>query len=146
MKKTALLYLTIAAVSLTACKNSEDGTASSTRPKQFPKPGTVVAAAEMPITGDPLNKFIFSVKVIADSNTNSGEYDVDADYGPNFAEWHFTMPKGGAFLVPIIRKGDAPYTYIVGFRLPDDTTFYDYFEVSSGHGATKMQYLKAYTF
>ena len=101
---------------------------------------------EMPITDDPLNKFIFSIKVIADSNIKAGVYDVDVDYGPNFAEGTFTMPKGGEDLKPVIRKGAAPYTYIIGFKVAGDTTFYDYFEVSSSRTNTKMQYIRAYTF
>jgi len=145
MKKTVLLFVAIAAISQVACNSSNDEKTTGNN-KQFPKPGTVVAAAEMPVTDDPLNKFTFSVKVIADTNVRSGEYDVDADYGPNFAEGHFTMPKGGEYLVPVIRRDNAPYTYIIGFRLPGDTTFYDYFEVSSNRSSTKMQYVKAYTF
>lgn len=93
-----------------------------------------------------LNKFTFSIKVIADSNITSGEYDVDADYGPNFAEGHLAMPKGGEHLVPVIRKGSEPNTFIIGFKLPNDTTFYDYYQVTGTHNAMKMQYIKAYTF
>jgi hypothetical protein len=145
MKKTALFCIAVIASSLAAC-NSGNNRKTDNKPKQFPKPGTVVAKAEMPVTDDRLNKFTFSVKVIADSNITSGEYDVDADYGPNFAEGHFTMPKGGETLVPVLRQGNTPYTYIVGFHLPGDTTFYDYFEISSGRNTTKMQYVKAYTF
>ena len=114
--------------------------------KELPKPGKVVTSAQMPVKDDTLNHFTFSVKVIADSNVSAGVYDVDADYGPNFASGKFTMPKGGENFTPVIRKGDAPYTFIIGFRAPGDTTFYDYFEVSSSRFATKMQYLKAYNY
>jgi hypothetical protein len=114
---------------------------------QLPKPGNVVAADSMEATtADKLNHFNFTVRVIADSNVASGVYDVDADFGPNFSTGQFTMPKGGEALKPLIRKGSAPYTFIIGFRVNGDTTFYDYFEVSSNRHATKMQYLKAYTF
>ena len=100
----------------------------------------------MPVTDDPLNKFTFTIKVIADSNVQTGVYDVDVDYGPNFAEGQFTMPKGGEDLKPLVRKGDKPNSYIVGFKVAGDTTFYDYFEISSSKSSTKMQYIKAYTF
>jgi hypothetical protein len=145
MKKIAFSCFILSVLSIASCNNS-NGKRREDKPKEFPKPGTVVATAEMPITNDPLNKFTFSIKVIADSNIKSGVYDVDADYGPNFAEGQFNMPKGGEHLVPIIRKGSAPYTYVIGFKLAADTTFYDYFEVSSNRSTTKMQYLKAYTF
>lgn len=140
MKKIFFLSLTLAVFFLNGC---HDGNGTT---KQFPKPGTIVASAEMPVTDDPLNHFIFSVKVIADSNIRSGVYDVDADYGPNFAEGQFTMPQGAWDMKPIIRKGNSPYTYIIGFKVPGDTTFYEYFEVRSNRITTKMQYLKAYTF
>ncbi len=145
MKKVALFCYGLSTLLYVACNNS--GSAGNERSaKQFPKPGTIVATAEMPVTDDPLNHFTFSVKVVADSNIKSGVYDIDADYGPNFAEGQLTMPKGGEDLKPLIRKGNAPYTYVIGFKVPGDTTFYDYFEVSSTRANTKMQYVKAYTF
>ena len=100
----------------------------------------------MPVTDDALNHFTFSIKVIADSDITDGIYDVDADYGPNFAEGKFAMPKGIEDAKPIIRKGSEPYTFIIGFRLPGDTTFNDYFLVSGTKHSTKMEYIKAYTF
>lgn len=100
----------------------------------------------MPVTDDALNHFTFSIKVIADSDISDGIYDVDADYGPNFGEGKFAMPKGIEDAKPIIRKGGEPYTFIIGFRLPGDTTFNDYFQVSCSKHSTKMEYIKAYTF
>jgi len=112
----------------------------------FPKPGTTMDSASEPVTEDALNKFMFTVKVIADSSVSKGVYDVDVDFGPNFAEGQFTLPKGGEHFKPAIRKASERYTYIIGFHIPGDTTFYDYFEVTSNRGQTKMQYIKAYTF
>ena len=143
MKKAAYLFSTISVLLFGCCANNG---ANSHNEKQFPKPGTTVAEAHMPITDDELTHFTFSVKVIADSNVTSGVYDVDADYGPNFGESKFTMPKGIEDIRPIIRKGSEPYTYIIGFRLPGDTTFNDYFQVSCSKTKTKMEYIKAYTF
>ena len=139
MRKISFLFLTL---TLFAGSCHED----KGKAKHFPKSGTMVASAEMPVKDDPLNHFIFSVKVIADSNIRSGVYDVDADYGPNFGEGQFTMPQGGEDLKPLIRKGNTPYTFIIGFKVPGDTTFYEYFEVRSDRKTTKMRYLKAYTF
>ena len=144
MKKTALLSTAIALAAFAACNNA--GNDKKGKPKVFPKPGTLVASVSTPITGDPLNHFTYTIKVIADSEVTSGAYDVDAEYGPNFAEGVMSMPKGGEDLKPLIRKGDGPYTYIIGFKMPGDTTFYDYYEVTSDKEHTKMQYIKAYTF
>lgn len=144
MKKTALLYTSIAACLFAACGNN-NATNEYSR-KQFPKPGTTVASAEMPITEDELNHSIFSVKVIADSDIANGVYDVDADFGPNSGEGKFSMPKGAENLKPIIRKGKEPYTFIIGFRIPGDTAFKDYFQVSCTKKSTKMEYINAYTF
>lgn len=142
MKKVTIWGgVAITLLSLGACNNKEE-----VKPKQLPKPGTTVASAEMAVTDDPLNHFKFSVKVIADSNIAKGVYDVDVDYGPNFSEGQFSMPKGAEELVPVIKKGKMPSTFIIGFYVPGDTTFYDYFEVSGNIRQTKMQYVKAYTF
>lgn len=114
--------------------------------KEMPKPGTIIASAEMPVNDDTLNKSMFTIRVVADSNVQKGIYDVTVTYGVNTAEGKFTMPKGGETLAPVVRKGTAPYTYIIGFLMEGDTTFYDYFEVSSSRTNTKMQYTKAYSF
>lgn len=114
--------------------------------KNFPAPGTVVAADEVPIAGDTLNNFTFSIQVIADSGVNSGIYDVHAHYGPNIAESKFIMPKGGEYLKPVVRKSRAPNAFTIGFTVQGDTAFYDYFEVSYHQHSIKMEYLKSYTF
>ena len=144
MKKTAFICAAISLAAFAACNNAPVD--KKANPKQFPKPGTVVATTSAPINDDPLNRFTYTLRVVADSDIKSGTYDVDVDYGPNFAEGFMSMPKGGEDLKPIIRKGDGPYTYIVGFRLPNDTTFCDYYQVFSDKSHTKMEYIKAYTF
>ena len=140
MYKNSLLAIAMPALLLIGCGNN-----GTTKTKELPKPGTIIDSASMPIA-DELNTFTFSIKVVADSEVSKGVYDVDVDYGPNFAEGKFTMPKGGEELRPIVRKGSQPYTYIIGFKVNGDTTFYDYFEVTSNKGSTKMQYIKAYSF
>ena len=144
MKKTALFFTAISSLLLTSCGNI--GGINGQPQKQFPKPGTTVAEAEMPVTDDALNHFTFSIKVIADSDITSGVYDVDADYGPNFGEGKFTMPKGIEDIKPSVRKGRESGTFIIGFRLPGDTTFNEYFQVTCTKHSTKMEYVKAYTF
>lgn len=133
-----------AAVAISACNNSApvDGK-SKPKPTNNPKPGTIIAQDEMPVE-DPLNHFTFSVKVIADSTP--GTYDVDADFGPNYANSQLAMPAGLEDARPVIRRGSEPYTFIIGFRHGSDTTFHDYFQVSSNKHTTKMQYIKAYLF
>ncbi len=132
----ALLFL-----SLVACNANR-----SNQKTDIPRPGTIVAKDEMPVTDDTLNKFTFSIEVSADSLIESGVYDVVANYGPNAATGSFTMPKGGERLTPVIRRSGQPNTYTIGFLLDKDTTFYDYFEVSCSRSQTKMQYIKAYQF
>jgi len=143
MKNANLFSFVLGSVIFASCAGND---AAEHAKKQFPKPGTVVAEATMPITDDTINHFTFSVKVVADSDIVNGVYDVDADFGPNFGEGKFSMPRGAEDAKPVIRKGAEPYTWIIGFRIAGDTTFYDYFEVSSSKSNTKMQYIKAYTF
>ena len=142
MKKSTLLICTLVTLLVAACGS---GPAESSQ-KEFPAPGTVVDSMAMPILIDSLNDFSFSVSVIADSNIKSGIYDVHAAYGHNEATGLFTMPKGAEHYKPVIRKAAAPYTYIVGFHAPKDTTFYEYFEVTGKKTTIGMKYIRAYTF
>ncbi len=141
MKKIALLYSSMAVLLLSAC-----GVNATTDNYKFPTPGTVLDSVAMPIVGDTLNNMVFSVAVVADSNIAKGVYDVNVIYGKNEANGLFTMPKGAEKYKPAIRKSTEPYTYIIGFHAPKDTTFYEYFEVTAQKKTIGMKYLKAYTF
>ncbi len=140
------IFFAAALACLAACNSPGGGSGTAQNAKQFPKPGAVVARDEMPVTGDSLNHFIFSVKVVADSSIAAGVYDIAVNYGPNMASGQFTMPKGGEDLPVSMRRGAEPYTFIVGFKMPGDTTFYDYYQVSATRSNTKMQYIKSYIF
>ncbi len=145
MKNKIFSVLLGAGSLLTSCQNSATVNKSSKKVR-LPVPGTIIDSLSSPVTEDKLNHFFCSVKIIADSNIAAGVYDIDADYGPNFAEGKLTMPKGAENSRLLVRKGTIPCSFIIGFRIPDDTTFYDYFEVDFSKTATKMQYIKAYTF
>jgi hypothetical protein len=125
---------------ITACNNGDDNS------KKLPAPGTVIATDKMAVTGDTLNHFELSVKVVADSDIQAGVYDVDVAYGPNKATGKFMMPKGGEHLRPVLRRGAGPNSFVVGFMIKGDTTFYDYYEVKCDRQAIRMDYLKSYTF
>ncbi len=112
-------------------------------------PGTVIDKMEMPVLKteeDKLNDFIFSIAVSADSQIDKGIYDVTVQYKAFSTTEKFTMPKGIEQIIPEIRIGAKPYTYIIGFVMDKDTTFNEYFEVSAADNNLKMQYIKAYTF
>ena len=103
-------------------------------------------SAAMKITNDQLNDFIFSVTVRADSQVKDGVYAIRAAYGFDVANGTFTMPKGLEDYKLSLRKGTSAYTYIIGFLVPDDTTFHDYFEVAGTKTSISMKYLKSYTY
>ncbi len=125
---------------LCACGNNKKDEATAA------KPGTVLANDEMPVVGDTLNKFKFSVTVKADSDVAKGVYDVSATWGNNTADSKFTMPKGGESLTPMMRRASKPNAFIIGFKAGKDTTFNEYFEVSGDKGTIKMMYVKSYSF
>ena len=112
----------------------------------LPAIGATVAKDEMPIDGDTLNHFTFKVTVTADSLIEKGVYDVAAAYGNDEAEGKFTMPKGGETFAVGMRRALQPHTYIIGFYMPNDTTFNEYYSVSGTGGRLIMQYTKSYKF
>ncbi|MBS1689909.1 MAG: hypothetical protein JSS96_14365 [Bacteroidetes bacterium] len=145
-----LLFVSACALAISSCGNNN--TTSKNTAASTLVPGSIIAADSEAIKEDNLNDFSFSVKIIADSNSNTkGSYTVQAAYGVDNAEGQLAMPKNAEYLKPLLRKGDEPYTYIVGFKFGNDTTFHDYFEISAARVAAqrraiKMEYIKAYTF
>jgi hypothetical protein len=109
-------------------------------------PGTVVAADSMPVTEDELNHFYFSVAIKANEQTNDGRYDIDVAYGPNTGVSAFKMPKGCENVMPLMRQGTEAYTYIIGFKMPNDTVFHEYYSVSGSRGRIEVKPIKGYTF
>lgn len=139
MKKTTFLLLSLVVAAL-SCKNGSGDNYVQ------PAPGTVVDSMAMPIADD-VNHGVFYATIVVDSDViQKGIYDVRAAYGNNTAEGKFMMPKGGERYKPQIRKAKEPYRYVVGFRTPDDTTFYEYFEVTAQRLTIGMKYLKSYSF
>lgn len=134
---TAALLL---ALGFAACNNTEGTTPATTI-----KPGTVVAHDEYAIPEDTLNKAMHTITVVADTDVDKGVYGIDVSFGKNFAHGGFTMPKGGEKLRPLVRRGTG-HTFIIGFRMKDDTTFYDYVEVTSNRENTRIQYMNSYSF
>lgn len=137
MKRISLL---LATACLIACNNEKKAE------EVLAAPGTVIAKAELPAEGDPLNHFKFGIVVKADSEVAKGVYDVDVNWGPSIAQSKFTMPKGGENLKPILRQGAKPNTFLIGFKAGKDTAFNEYFEVSGSTQGIKMIYTKAYSF
>lgn len=140
MRKIICICAAVVALLSAGCGNAGKETYT------FPAPGTVTDSMAMPVQEDKLNHSVFTVAVFADSNIQHGIYGVRAAYGFNTANGMFTMPKGAEKYKPIIKKGTAPYTYIVGFHVPKDTTFYEYFEVTGKADNIGMKYLKSYSF
>lgn len=105
----------------------------------------VVASDSMPIPND-LNKSYFSVEVIANKEAKNGTYDVLVHYGNNDAATQIRMPKADKIIKPELRRGAAPFSYIIGFHYGSDTTFKDYYLIQSTRNKTEMKYIKAYSF
>ncbi len=146
MKKCILFCCSFVLLIVASCSGHKDndGDNGTYTP---PPAGNTVAADSVKIADDP-NNFTYKVTIKAGTNSAAyGVYDVIAEWGPNTAASQFTMPRGGEKLKPIIKKGTAPYTYIIGFHYGNDKkTFYDYYQVSGNKGMIEAKYLKAYSF
>jgi hypothetical protein len=108
--------------------------------------GTIIAADSMRVRGDELNIFVFSVKISTTAKTHKGKYLVDAAWGFNNGSREIVMPKNDYPLIPVLKRTGEPYSYIIGFYIKDDTTFYDYYAVKGDHGDISMGYTKGYRF
>lgn len=106
--------------------------------------GTLLAADSMRFTEDKLNNFYFAVKLKTTEYSSKGTYAVEASVGPKEAASKFTMPRGGEEVVPVLKKGNEPFTYIIGFYYNNSNTFYDYYMISADANTIQMKYTKAY--
>lgn len=107
---------------------------------------TIIAADSVPIKEEQLNNFVFSVKISTTTKTRKGKYAVDVAWGYNIANREIVMPKNDYPLVPVLKRTGEQYSYIIGFYLKDDTTFYDYYAVKGEQGDISMGYTKGYRF
>lgn len=108
--------------------------------------GIIIAADSQFIIEEKPNDFYFSVNIETTETSARGNYLVNATWGRANAQGHLTMPKGLEHKKPVIHKTEQPYSYLIGFYLENDTTFYDYFLITAERGMIKMRYVKAYTF
>lgn len=139
----------IGLLTLAACSDeqqSPDGT------KHFyaPAAGTVIAADSTRVAEDDLNESYFAVYVTASDKSAEGRYALRANFGFNEAESEIVYPKLTQGLTPAIRKDETQqYSYIIGFKYDNDSTFNDYLKVfatrAPGVGARiELRYVKAY--
>ena len=139
----------LAIVIVTGCTDankshhSGDNTVAGTYP--VPKPNTVVASDSIRIP-DPLNELYYSIEVVATDKSNKGIYEVLVSYGNNDASTQLSMPEADEPIIPEVRRGAEPFTYIIGFHHGTDTNFNDYYQVQASSGQTSMKYIKAYSF
>ncbi len=141
MKVNVFLLGCILSLAAVGCGDSKKGSVA-----QLPTPGVTIDSVSEPVVEDELNNGQFTVVIAADSEIKSGVYDIRAEFGVSIANGKFTMPKGLDEYKLEIKKGDAPYTRIIGFRLPKDTAFHEYMLVKGQKSAIEMKYLKSYTF
>ncbi|RYD52946.1 MAG: hypothetical protein EOP52_02015 [Sphingobacteriales bacterium] len=134
----------IALLPVAGCQSSGTSTdvSASTPALMAPAPGTVVAVDSIQHT-DALNTFTFRVTITKASE--AGVYTVEAVDGPNRGTTQFTMPKGATDYPVAMRRGGTSRMEI-GFRMPDEPTFYPYYEVVAENKTIRAQYTNAYKF
>jgi len=153
MKRLTLILL---ACILFSCKSnpSQQKTINKTVAS---KHGSVAVAADTVLFGDSilvdqLNHFYFSVYVIANGNSDMGEYKIRGMWGINKGETLLKMPEGLEHAQPVLRRisddKSQPklHQFMLGFKTKDDTSFHEYYLITGDHGEIKMKYVKAYVF
>jgi hypothetical protein len=141
--KTAsfIISIVMSFLLLSACNNSGKNNAAD-----LPKAGTVIDSVSEPVLEDKLNNFRNTIVITADSSIQDGVYDIKTEFENNVADGKFTMPRGLPHYTIKLRKDAAPYTYLIGFYLPKDTTFHKYLEVKALKTTISMKYVKSYSF
>ena len=147
MKYIHLPVLLIACL-ITACADEPGKPVTPTETVGSPDipAGTIIATDTMPVVEDKLNNFVFYATITSTEKTAKGNYAIEAAWGHNIANSEFTMPKYDYPLIPVLKRTGEPYTYIVGFYMKDDTTFYDYYHIQATRGSIAMTYTKGYRF
>ncbi len=133
-----------------ACREARHSALAPPTPEQAPAtqapaPNKVVASARQRIN-DKLNEHYFSVEVISTPKSDKGVYEVLVTYRKYDASTQITMPKADEPIIPEVKKGTAPYSYIIGFHHGSDSSFKEYFLIEAERNSIKMRYLKAYSF
>jgi hypothetical protein len=124
-----------------ACNATKQGTDFASLPAN-----TLLAADSVKVVEDSLNNTFFSVKLLTSDKTAKGIYNVNAAWGYNIAASKFTLPKGAEQFKPALHREAAPYSFMIGFHMEDDTTFYPYYQVKAEEGTIKMNYVRSYSF
>jgi len=140
-----LIFLLPLFACCTSNKNEHRNDVSNRTGNSVPKANTVVASDSMRLP-DRLNELYYSVQVIATSESSKGVYEVLVTYGNNDASTQLTMPEAETPIIPEVRRGNEPFSYIIGFHHGTDTSFNDYYYIKAERGKTAMKYLKAYSF
>lgn len=146
MKKTDRLLFILICILAAGCQGSHRTGKDTQRTHVSLLPGTVIAKDSMPVKEDKLNNFTFGITVSADSDVANGVYNIKVNYEYHTEQGQFTMPEEIKNVRPLLRRADQPYTYIIGFKITGDTTFYDYYQVKATSSSIRMEYIKGYTF
>lgn len=142
MKRFAIpIYISL--IIYSACQSKQASNPGNNTLKT--EAGIVIAADTTDIIEDKLNNQLFSVTVFTNDSSINGSYDIETAWGYNTAYTSIRMPYGGEHFKPIIRKGNSPYTYVIGFNYDDDTTFREYYEINGNKGQIKARYTRSYT-
>lgn len=145
--KYSILFI---ALILSAACNNTGSSSSEIEHFYAPATGTVVAADSMKIEEDNLNELYYTIRITAGDSSAEGRYKLYAAHGYNEAKSEIVYPKLTQGLKPAIRRDETiPYSYIIGFRYNDDTTFHDYARVSANRmpgvqTQIELRYIKAY--
>lgn len=138
-------YLFLLFTLLIACHAPNDKNAEQKSLINTSRANRVIASDSMRIT-DALNELYFSVEIVSTDRSDKGVYEILASYGHHDASTQITMPAAGAPLIPELRRGNASYSYIIGFRYGSDTSFRKYYLIKAEDDKIVMKYLKAYSF
>jgi hypothetical protein len=143
-------FIWLLVLTLSACGNTDNTADNDSVSFYAPAPGTVIAADSMRIKEDNLNELYYSVSVTATGNSVEGAYMLRAAHGYNEAQSEIKFPKLTQSLTPAIRRDEQmPYSYIIGFKYDNDTTFNDYIRVFAKRmpgvaTQIELRYLKSY--
>lgn len=143
-----LCLFILQSIVVSSCKETgkpeHDGSVAATTSPITYKEGMLIDSYQEKIVEDELNDLSFSVKLLADSLSESGDFALKIIYAHTEGESRLKLPYQMLDGRPALRKGAVPYQVVAGFYQGADTTFHEMVLITGSPERVSIEQIKAY--